>query len=139
MPIRFADFGVLHRNEPSATLSGLTRVRRFQQDDAHIFCTATQVRVAAVPLRRSRRVPSGLGAAWAQPVSPASPLSLPGPRWWTWPRGRLKHPHSGPVLCFPPAPGMHEHPVQCPGQDPGRPLLFTPCVQFVTSPADGFP
>nr|KAF6411927.1 hypothetical protein HJG63_018884 [Rousettus aegyptiacus] len=43
MPIRFADFGVLHRNEPSATLSGLTRVRRFQQDDAHIFCTATQI------------------------------------------------------------------------------------------------
>lgn len=43
MPIRFADFGVLHRNELSGTLSGLTRVRRFQQDDAHIFCTAEQV------------------------------------------------------------------------------------------------
>lgn len=43
MPIRFADFGVLHRNELSGTLSGLTRVRRFQQDDAHIFCTAEQI------------------------------------------------------------------------------------------------
>ncbi|XP_039090980.1 threonine--tRNA ligase 2, cytoplasmic isoform X2 [Hyaena hyaena] len=42
MPIRFADFGVLHRNELSGTLSGLTRVRRFQQDDAHIFCTVEQ-------------------------------------------------------------------------------------------------
>lgn len=39
LPIRFADFGVLHRNEISGALSGLTRVRRFQQDDAHIFCT----------------------------------------------------------------------------------------------------
>jgi threonyl-tRNA synthetase len=38
LPIRFADFGVLHRNEVSGALSGLTRVRRFQQDDAHIFC-----------------------------------------------------------------------------------------------------
>lgn len=37
LPLRFADFGVLHRNEISGALSGLTRVRRFQQDDAHIF------------------------------------------------------------------------------------------------------
>uniref|UniRef100_A0A8C3LJ42 threonine--tRNA ligase n=1 Tax=Chrysolophus pictus TaxID=9089 RepID=A0A8C3LJ42_CHRPC len=43
MPLRLADFGVLHRNELSGTLSGLTRVRRFQQDDAHIFCTIEQV------------------------------------------------------------------------------------------------
>jgi threonyl-tRNA synthetase len=45
LPIRFADFGVLHRNELSGTLTGLTRVRRFQQDDAHIFCRPDQVRV----------------------------------------------------------------------------------------------
>ncbi|XP_039709366.1 threonine--tRNA ligase 2, cytoplasmic isoform X3 [Pteropus medius] len=43
MPVRFADFGVLHRNEPSGTLRGLTRVRRFQQDDAHVFCTVAQI------------------------------------------------------------------------------------------------
>ncbi|OMJ24744.1 Threonine-tRNA ligase, cytoplasmic [Smittium culicis] len=43
LPIRFADFGVLHRNEASGALTGLTRVRRFQQDDAHIFCTSDQV------------------------------------------------------------------------------------------------
>ncbi|PVZ97588.1 hypothetical protein BB558_004586 [Smittium angustum] len=43
LPIRFADFGVLHRNEASGALTGLTRVRRFQQDDAHIFCTNAQV------------------------------------------------------------------------------------------------
>ena len=43
LPIRMADFGVLHRNEISGALSGLTRVRSFQQDDAHIFCTMEQV------------------------------------------------------------------------------------------------
>jgi threonyl-tRNA synthetase len=43
LPIRFADFGVLHRNEVSGALSGLTRVRRFQQDDAHIFCSRDQI------------------------------------------------------------------------------------------------
>ncbi|KAJ3127727.1 threonyl-tRNA synthetase [Physocladia obscura] len=44
LPLRFADFGVLHRNEASGALSGLTRVRRFQQDDAHIFCTLDQLK-----------------------------------------------------------------------------------------------
>lgn len=44
LPLRLADFGVLHRNELSGTLTGLTRVRRFQQDDAHIFCTRDQVK-----------------------------------------------------------------------------------------------
>lgn len=43
LPIRLADFGVLHRNEISGALSGLTRVRRFQQDDAHIFCAPEQL------------------------------------------------------------------------------------------------
>jgi len=43
LPIRFAEFGVLHRNELSGTLSGLTRVRRFVQDDAHIFCRHDQI------------------------------------------------------------------------------------------------
>ncbi|EPX72358.1 cytoplasmic threonine-tRNA ligase Trs1 [Schizosaccharomyces octosporus yFS286] len=44
LPWRVADFGVLHRNEFSGALSGLTRVRRFQQDDAHIFCRPDQVK-----------------------------------------------------------------------------------------------
>ena len=43
LPLRMADFGVLHRNEASGALQGLTRVRKFQQDDAHIFCTTDQV------------------------------------------------------------------------------------------------
>ena len=43
LPIRFADFGVLHRNELSGALSGLTRVRRFCQDDAHCFVRPDQL------------------------------------------------------------------------------------------------
>ncbi|MFT7808527.1 threonine-tRNA ligase, mitochondrial isoform X1 [Arapaima gigas] len=43
LPLRWADFGVLHRNEHSGALTGLTRVRRFCQDDAHIFCTTQQL------------------------------------------------------------------------------------------------
>jgi len=43
LPIRYADFGVLHRNELTGALSGLTRVRRFCQDDAHIFCRHDQI------------------------------------------------------------------------------------------------
>jgi threonyl-tRNA synthetase len=43
LPMRYADFGVLHRNELAGALTGLTRVRRFQQDDAHIFCMPDQV------------------------------------------------------------------------------------------------
>ena len=43
LPMRIADFGILHRNEASGALTGLTRVRRFVQDDAHIFCMEQQV------------------------------------------------------------------------------------------------
>lgn len=43
LPWRVADFGVIHRNEFSGALTGLTRVRRFQQDDAHIFCRRDQI------------------------------------------------------------------------------------------------
>ncbi|KAF9340689.1 hypothetical protein BGZ91_000699 [Linnemannia elongata] len=43
LPIRYADFSALHRNESTGSLTGLTRVRRFHQDDAHIFCTRDQI------------------------------------------------------------------------------------------------
>ena len=43
LPIRYADFSPLHRNEISGALTGLTRVRRFHQDDGHIFCREDQV------------------------------------------------------------------------------------------------
>ena len=43
LPIRLAEFGSCHRNEPSGALHGLMRVRNFTQDDAHIFCTEEQM------------------------------------------------------------------------------------------------
>ncbi|MDX2225249.1 MAG: threonine--tRNA ligase [Rhodospirillaceae bacterium] len=44
LPLRMAEFGSCHRNEPSGALHGLMRVRAFVQDDAHIFCTEEQVK-----------------------------------------------------------------------------------------------
>ncbi|KAL8850561.1 MAG: hypothetical protein Q9221_004518 [Calogaya cf. arnoldii] len=44
LPVRYADFSPLHRNELSGALSGLTRLRRFHQDDGHIFCRPSQVK-----------------------------------------------------------------------------------------------
>ncbi len=43
LPLRMAEFGCCHRNEPSGALHGLMRVRGFTQDDAHVFCTEDQV------------------------------------------------------------------------------------------------
>ena len=43
LPLKFAEFGIVHRNEPSGTLHGLMRIRAFTQDDAHIFCTPSQI------------------------------------------------------------------------------------------------
>ncbi|KAJ7337348.1 hypothetical protein DFH08DRAFT_876556 [Mycena albidolilacea] len=43
LPLRMAEFGIIHRNEASGALTGLTRVRRFVQDDTHVFCMPNQV------------------------------------------------------------------------------------------------
>lgn len=47
LPMRLAEFGSCHRNEPSGALHGLMRVRGFVQDDAHIFCTESQITAEA--------------------------------------------------------------------------------------------
>ena len=47
LPLRIAEFGSCHRNEPSGALHGLMRVRGFVQDDAHIFCTEEQIQAEA--------------------------------------------------------------------------------------------
>ncbi len=47
LPLRLAEFGACHRNEPSGALHGIMRVRGFTQDDAHIFCTEDQVKKEA--------------------------------------------------------------------------------------------
>ncbi len=48
LPLRMAEFGSCHRNEPSGALHGLMRVRNFVQDDAHIFCTEDQIEIETI-------------------------------------------------------------------------------------------
>ncbi len=48
LPLRMAEFGSCHRNEPSGALHGIMRVRAFTQDDAHIFCTEDQIKAESV-------------------------------------------------------------------------------------------
>jgi len=55
LPIRYADFGRLHRWEKSGVISGLTRVRTFCQDDGHVFCTEEQIEAEVLNLVASIR------------------------------------------------------------------------------------
>ncbi len=50
LPLKFAEFGSCHRNEPSGALHGLMRVRGFTQDDAHVFCTSDQIQAEVCKL-----------------------------------------------------------------------------------------
>ncbi|MGH8278519.1 MAG: threonine--tRNA ligase, partial [Gammaproteobacteria bacterium] len=52
LPVRLAEFGKVHRYEPSGALQGLMRVRAFTQDDAHIFCTPEQITSESVAITR---------------------------------------------------------------------------------------
>ncbi len=52
LPLRLAEFGSCHRNEPSGALHGLMRVRNFVQDDAHIFCTEAQIQAEVAAFNR---------------------------------------------------------------------------------------
>ena len=86
LPLRMADFGVLHRNELSGALSGLTRVRRFQQDDAHIFCMPDQVSRCScitllqwLPCNSSYNVTLLFPSFLAKPFFPPKPPSPPLP------------------------------------------------------------
>ncbi|ROH88816.1 threonine--tRNA ligase [Stagnimonas aquatica] len=62
LPIRYAEFGGCHRNEPSGALHGIMRVRAFTQDDGHIFCTEAQVESEVTAFhRQAMRVYSDFG------------------------------------------------------------------------------
>ncbi len=52
LPLRFAEFGAVHRYEPSGALHGLMRVRAFTQDDAHVFCTPEQITEESVKITK---------------------------------------------------------------------------------------
>lgn len=50
LPVKIAEFGVVHRYEPSGALHGMMRVRAFTQDDAHIFCSEDQIMEQALKI-----------------------------------------------------------------------------------------
>ncbi len=62
LPIRMAEFGACHRNEPSGALHGIMRVRAFTQDDAHIFCRSDQMKEESIAfIEQLRQVYSDFG------------------------------------------------------------------------------
>mmetsp|Transcript_4454 Transcript_4454/g.11712 ORF Transcript_4454/g.11712 Transcript_4454/m.11712 type:complete len:410 (-) Transcript_4454:1728-2957(-) len=84
LPLRFAEFGVCHRNECSGSLSGLRRVRRFCQDDAHIFCAFEQIEqevLAAIRLQRDIYQRLGLAAEMQLGSRPAKALGGNNEQW----------------------------------------------------------
>ncbi|NWU89307.1 SYTM protein, partial [Upupa epops] len=83
LPLRLADFGVLHRNEPPGSLTGLTRLRRFQQDDAHIFCTLEQLEGEIDScLDFVRSVYAALGFSFRLALATRPPGFLGDPETW---------------------------------------------------------
>ncbi|XP_038624580.1 threonine--tRNA ligase, mitochondrial isoform X2 [Tachyglossus aculeatus] len=83
LPLRLAEFGVLHRCEASGTLGGLTRLRRFQQDDAHIFCAPEQLEAEVRGcLDFVRSVYSVLGFSFRLALSTRPPGFLGDPDLW---------------------------------------------------------
>ena len=94
LPMRITDLGVLHRNEASGALGGLTRVRRFQQDDAHIFCEEDQIEAEVIGcLEFMKFVYDVFGMAYKIELSthPAKALEHYGGKWpfWLSPRQAL--------------------------------------------------
>lgn len=84
LPLRFAEFGVCHRNECSGSLSGLRRVRRFCQDDAHIFCAFEQIEqevASAIRLQRDIYRRLGLVAEMQLGSRPAKALGGNDEQW----------------------------------------------------------
>ncbi|EDL85689.1 threonyl-tRNA synthetase-like 1, isoform CRA_a [Rattus norvegicus] len=83
LPVRLADFGVLHRAEASGSLGGLTRLWRFQQDDAHIFCAPSQLEAEIRGcLDFLRSVYSVLGFSFHLALSTRPPGFLGEPHLW---------------------------------------------------------
>lgn len=92
LPIRYADFSPLHRNESSGALTGLTRVRRFHQDDGHIFCQLGQVKTEiASSLRLVDSVYRVFGLTY-QPVLSTRPTEgfIGDPKVWDEAESQLK-------------------------------------------------
>ena len=92
LPLRMAEFGSCHRNEPSGALHGIMRVRAFTQDDAHIFCTPEQITaesVAFCELLMQVYRDFGFDRRAGEVLRPAAGARRRGRRSGTRPRRRL--------------------------------------------------
>lgn len=91
LPIRYGEFGSCHRNEPSGTLHGIMRVRGFNQDDGHIFCTEDQIEGEVVAfIGTLRKVYADFGFADIQyKLSTRPPKRLGGDDIWDRAEGAL--------------------------------------------------
>jgi threonyl-tRNA synthetase len=91
LPMRVADFGVLHRNELSGALSGLTRVRRFQQDDGHIFCRSDQIQEEVLgALDFMKYVYDIFGMSYKLELSTRPKKAMGSAELWNYAEGQLQ-------------------------------------------------
>ena len=83
LPLRFYEYGVVHRHEKSGVLHGLLRVREFTQDDAHIFCTKEQIEseVSNI-LAFTRRIMSAFGFSYQMELSTRPEQSIGSDEVW---------------------------------------------------------
>jgi threonyl-tRNA synthetase len=91
LPIRMAEFGVLHRNECSGSLHGLSRVRRFQQDDAHIFSRLDQIQEEVLTnLQMIEQVYSIFGLTFVCELSTRPEKFIGSPEIWDEAEAQLR-------------------------------------------------
>jgi hypothetical protein len=91
LPVRLAEFGTVYRYEQSGELNGMSRVRGFTQDDAHIYCTHDQLKDCSVASRSAGRTAEREpGYSAAAPSSPSPARTGPaGSALRTWPFERV--------------------------------------------------
>ncbi len=127
LPLRLAEFGSCHRNEPSGALHGIMRVRAFTQDDAHIFCTEDQItaesdRVLRTAARRSTAISASRMSAIKFSDRPAH-ARRHATRSGTAPRRRCARPVEAAGLAY--------------TLNPGEGAFYGPKLEFVLRDAIG--
>lgn len=83
LPLRFYEYGVVHRHEKSGVLHGLLRVREFTQDDAHIFCKPSQIREEVVSIVKfAQRIMDAFGFKYEMEISTKPEKSIGDEAVW---------------------------------------------------------
>jgi threonyl-tRNA synthetase len=101
LPMRIHDQGVLHRNELRGALGGLTRVRQFCQDDAHIFCTEAQIQSEVLDLLKLvKRVYSAFDLGFQVKLSTRPEKKLGDDSLWDQAEGALQAALEGAGMAF---------------------------------------